>query len=100
MSADYERQLAEWKLKHGFKDLSDAADADEVERVADREVAGEDYCVCCGDGPFSIRDMVLITERDDPYIQPEVAEDSSPLERVRACPKCWKANYGEDADND
>ena len=98
-SEDYETQLAAWKTKHGFRDLDPSAEEDEMLRAADKALKGEDYCVICGNGPQKIAEMCLITRRDDPYIQPEESDEDEnvqPDNRVRACPKCWAIEYGDE----
>lgn len=102
---DYEKRLADWMAKQGvgrevIAGTIEHADAEEMAlRVADKKSKGEDYCVICGEGPQPISGMELITRRDDPYIQPEESdedEDGQPDNRVRACPKCWKIEYGNE----
>lgn len=105
MPDDYEKRLAEWMAKHGVTRAAipgtiEHADAEEVAlRVADKKLKGEDYCVICGNGPQPISGMELITRRDDPYIQPEEDdkdEFGNADTRVRACPKCWAVEYGDE----
>jgi hypothetical protein len=97
----YEERLEKWKLDHGAQ-LGDT-DEDAILRAADKKLPGDSYCVLCGKGPQPISGMVLITYMDDPYKQsdPEEGEDrpdgNPPVaERIRACPECWKEEYGEE----
>jgi glyoxylase-like metal-dependent hydrolase (beta-lactamase superfamily II) len=112
MPDDYETRLAEWKTKHGYvaplgpeSTADEWAAADAAQKAADAKLKGEDYCVLCGHGPQPISGMVLITRRDDPYIQIDDSEDEEDDDedalpkvenRVRACPKCYAIEYGDE----
>ena len=108
MPDEYDQRLADWMAKHGVTravivGTREHADAEEIAlRCADKKLKGEDYCVVCGHGPQPISGMELITRRDDPYIQLEDAADGDDDDlpevktRVRACPKCWAIEYGEE----
>lgn len=113
MSDQYESRLAEWMAKHGvtravIPGTPEHADAEEMAlRAADKKLKGEDYCVLCGHGPQPISGMELITRQDDPYIQPENDSDEDEEDRlpevetrVRACPKCWAVEYGDEDDDE
>ncbi len=107
MPDEYDQRLAKWMTKHGvgrevIPGTIEHANAEEIAlRVADKKLKGEDYCVICGKGPQPISGMELITRMNDPYIQPEDdSDEDEPDElpavenRVRACPKCWAVEYG------
>lgn len=105
MPDDYEKRLAEWMARQGvgrevIAGTVEHGDAEEMaQRVADKKRKGDDYCVICGHGPQPISGMELITRRDDPYIQPEEDdkdEFGNADTSVRACPKCWAIEYGDE----
>ncbi|HBJ87142.1 MAG TPA: hypothetical protein DDZ88_25435 [Verrucomicrobiales bacterium] len=103
MPDNYESRLAEWKTKHGYRDLDPDAEEEEALRAADKQLKGDDYCVLCGKGPQPISGMVLITYRDDPYLQPDYGASDEPCppdERVRACPQCWAAERSEESNDE
>ena len=96
----YEKQLAEWKAKHGVVTPAGTdLDPEDVMVADDAKRAGKDYCVHCAE-QFAIADMRLIARSVDPYIQYDDDEPQRgpdywiPVKhRCRACKPCYAKHY-------
>lgn len=90
-------EMAEWKRKHGISDTSAPTDQQSAEaRMAEEDkVSTQKHdCIWCG-APFDVKDMRVITRRDDPYIQIDESEaDYIPEHnRIHCCQECYKDTY-------
>lgn len=92
--SEYEKQLDEWKAKHGLSDVA-TSNPDEMRMAAEEQVAnGKSWCLSC-DKEMPILEMKLITRHIDPYVQIDEGETDyiRPFNRVRMCPGCFKEKY-------
>lgn len=100
MPDDYEKRLAEWKIKQGIPEAiasNEDVPAGELRMIAeDAKSTGKSYCWMCAD-EFPIREMIIETS---PYNQMEdgaIQEDSYVAEehRTRKCKACVKRDDDE-----
>lgn len=86
--------LEAWKLRHGIDPKRDVNQDELLMSVEESRAKGKSWCFGC-DKHMPIRDMKLITRRDDPYLQYDEGETDYIKKdcRVRMCPPCYKENY-------
>jgi hypothetical protein len=96
---DFESQMAAWKAKNGLASMKETNQDELLMAAEESQAKGKCWCAEC-DKHMPIREMKLITRSIDSYRQCDEGPTDyiSKSNRVRMCPECFEANYGNQPD--